>query len=61
MPPIILHKPFSTFFSRKLLLPLLPRGWLVFPEAHFSAIQTDLSIFWGAEAEAGKEDGTSSG
>lgn len=54
MQPIILHKPSTTFFSRKLLLPLLLKEWPVYPEAHFSAVfQADLSTFWGAEAEAG--------
>lgn len=61
MQPIILHKPTSTFFSRKFLLPLLPKEWLVCPEAHFSSFQADFSTFWGAEAEAGKGDGISWG
>lgn len=58
MQPIILHKPTSTSLESFCFLSC-QKEWLVCPEAHFSAFQADISTFWGAEAEAGKGDGTS--
>jgi len=61
MQQIILHRPTSAFFSRNLLLPLLLRERLEFPEAGVSAIWVRPSAFQGAQGRGLRETDTSQG